>query len=255
MANSLHLFGLPGVPLVKPGDSIPKLIFDSVKKLGDQLNDNDIVVIAQKVISKSEDRFVALETVAPSEYATKLGGQTDKDPRLVELVLSESKEVLRYRKGVLIVVHRLGFVLANAGIDRSNVGPKRGQEWVLLLPKDPNGSCAQIREELRALSGATVAVVINDSFGRAWRNGTTGIAIGSAGLQALVDQRGKRDLFGRPLEATQIGVADEVASAASLLQGQADEGTPFVILRGVRYPEAEDDASILIRKPEEDLFR
>lgn len=254
-SSSLHLFALPGVPLVKPGDDIASLIAEGVGRAGESLCEGDVIVIAQKVISKSEDRFFDLETVTPSERATELGRETDKDPRLVELILSESDRVLRYRRGVLIVVHRLGFVLANAGIDRSNVGPDEGGERVLLLPKDPNASCEGIRSALHDLCGVNVAVVVNDSLGRAWRNGTTGVALGSAGLPALLDLRGQDDLFGRPLEATQIGLADEIASAASLLQGQADEGIPFVVLRGLEHSEAAVDAGTLIRESDEDLFR
>ena len=253
--RSLNLFALPGVPLVQPGDDIATLIVEGVARAGDSLRDGDIIVIAQKVVSKSEDRIVALKTVTPSDRAVELARETDKDARLVELILSESDHVLRYRRGVLIVVHRLGFVLANAGIDRSNVGPDDAPECVLLLPRDPDASCVQIRNNLRDLCGVNVAIVVNDSLGRAWRNGTTGVALGAAGLPALLDLRGQEDLFGRPLEATQLGLADEISSAASLLQGQADEGTPIVVVRGMDFTDAPLDAGTLIRNIEDDLFR
>ena len=252
---SLSLFALPGIPLVEPGDDLAALIAEGIARANESLRDGDVVVIAQKVVSKSENRFFLLDEVTPSEKALGLARETDKDARLVELILSESDRVLRYRQGVLIVVHRLGFVLANAGIDRSNVGPEKEGERVLLLPEDPNASCERIRHGLHDLGGATVAVVMNDSLGRAWRNGTTGVALGSSGLPALMDIRGREDLFGRPLEVTQIGLADEIASAASLLQGQADEGTPFVVVRGMTFSGSPTDAGALIRDSEEDLFR
>lgn len=253
--RSLSLFALPGIPLVQPGDDIATLILEGVGRADESLRDGDIIVIAQKVVSKSEDRFFDLDAVTPSERAIELAGETDKDARLVELILSESDRVLRYRRGVLIVVHRLGLVLANAGIDRSNVGPDESGERVLLLPRDPDASCSRIRDKIRDVCGAKVAVVVNDSLGRAWRNGTTGVALGAAGLPALMDLRGQDDLFGRPLEATQLGLADEIASAASLLQGQADEGTPFVVVRGMEFTDSTVDAGKLIRNSEEDLFR
>jgi len=253
--HTLNLFSLPGIPIVQPGDDIANLIIEGVGRAGKSLNNGDVIVIAQKVVSKSEGRFFDLEAVTPSERAIELANVTDKDARLVELILSESERVLRYRKGVLIVVHRLGYVLANAGIDRSNVGPNESGEHVLLLPIEPDDSCKRIRESIRRSDGVDVAIIMNDSLGRAWRNGTTGVALGVAGLPALMDLRGQDDLFGRPLEATQIGLADEIASAASLLQGQADEGTPFVVVRGLIFAEAPLDAGTLIRNIEEDLFR
>ena len=253
--RSLSLFALPGVPLVQPGDDLATLILEGVARADDSLHDGDIIVIAQKVVSKSEGRIVELESVTPSDRAVELARETDKDARLVELILSESDHVVRHRRGVLIVAHRLGYVLANAGIDRSNVGPDDSRECVLLLPRDPDASCAQIRDKLRDLCGVNVAIVVNDSLGRAWRNGTTGVALGAAGLPALLDLRGQEDLFGRPLEATQLGLADEIASAASLLQGQADEGTPIVVVRGMDFTEAPLDAGTLIRSSEDDLFQ
>ncbi|MDP6122206.1 MAG: coenzyme F420-0:L-glutamate ligase, partial [Rhodospirillales bacterium] len=180
---------------------------------------------------------------------------TDKDPRLVELILSESSEVLRHRPNLVIVLHKLGLVMANAGIDASNIQPGDKGERVLLLPRDPDASAARLRSELRWRTGAEVGIVINDSVGRAWRRGIVGTAIGAAGLAALVDLRGQDDLFGRPLAVTQIAPADEVAAAASLLQGQADEGRPVVLVRGLALAAEGESAADLVRPASEDLFR
>jgi coenzyme F420-0:L-glutamate ligase/coenzyme F420-1:gamma-L-glutamate ligase len=193
--------------------------------------------------------------VEPSERAIALAAELDKDPRFVEVVLSESKRVVRYRPGLLIVEHRLGFVMANAGIDHSNVPANKGAERVLLLPEDPDGSARALRDHLADAFGARVAVIISDSFGRPWRKGTVGVALGSAGLPALVDLRGHPDLFARELLVTEIGFADEIAAAAGLLMGQADEGVPMVLVRGLRWSAPEMPAAALIRPAEHDLFR
>jgi coenzyme F420-0:L-glutamate ligase/coenzyme F420-1:gamma-L-glutamate ligase len=211
-------------------------------------------VIAQKIVSKAEGRQVDLRTVTASERARQLAAEVDKDPRLVEWILSESTEVVRHRKGVLVVAHRSGTVLANAGIDASNVGPD-GDDQVLLLPEDCDRSCRDIRAKLRAYTGIDAGVIIIDSLGRAWRNGTVGVALGAAGLPTLLDLRGQPDLFGRTLRTTQVGIADEIAAAASLLMGQADEGTPVALVRGLQLPEADGSANDLIRARALDLFR
>jgi coenzyme F420-0:L-glutamate ligase/coenzyme F420-1:gamma-L-glutamate ligase len=250
---ALEIIALPGFPLVEPGDDLAALIADGVEASGRALADGDVVVIAQKIVSKAEGRHADLGEVTPSRRAHELAVQCDKDPRLVELILSESQEVLRWRPGVLIVVHRLGVVLANAGIDRSNV--EGDAERVLLLPLDPDATSARLRQALRQRSGAEVAVIINDSIGRAWRGGTVGIALGVAGLPALDDQRQRPDLFGRPLEVSIEAVADELAAAASLVQGQADEGTPVVVVRGFALSGPCSPASALVRSKAEDLFR
>jgi coenzyme F420-0:L-glutamate ligase/coenzyme F420-1:gamma-L-glutamate ligase len=220
---------------------------------GLNLQRGDIIVIAQKIVSKAEGRQVDLRTVTPSELARKLAAEVDKDPRLVELILRESSEVVRYRKGVLVVAHRRGYVLANAGIDASNVAGD--DECVLLLPDDCNRSCRDIRARLAAHTAISPGVLIIDSLGRAWRNGTTGVALGAAGLPALLDLRGKPDLFGRKLKSTQVALADEIAAAASLLMGQADQATPVVLLRGLDLPDAAGSADDLLRDRALDLFR
>jgi len=253
--EQLRLVALPGIPLVQPGDDLTDLILDGVAAAGEELVIGDVLVVAQKIVSKAEDRYVDLRRVTPSERASELAQHTDKDPRLVELILSESVEVLRHRPGALIVVHRLGIVLANAGIDRSNVEPERGGDRVLLLPEDPNASCRRLCLALADRSGVAVGAIINDSVGRAWRNGTVGVALGASGLPVLLDLRGRRDLYGRSLEVTQIGLGDELAAAASLLQGQADEGYPVVLVRGLAPAAPADDADALLRPADEDLFR
>ena len=253
--GTIEVFALAGIPMVRPGDDLAALIADGVAASDLALADGDVVVIAQKIVSKAEGRYAELGEVTPSPRACELAEQCEKDPRLVELILSESQEVLRWRAGVLIVVHRLGVVLANAGIDRSNIEPDGNAERVLLLPLDPDATCARLRQELGQRTGAEVAVIINDSVGRAWRSGTVGIALGAAGLPALDDQRERPDLFGRPLEVSIEAVADELAAAASLVQGQADEGRPVVIVRGVARSGADSPAAALVRPKAEDLFR
>ena len=253
--SALQIVALPDMPLVERGDDLAKLIADGIALAGLQPQPQDVVVIAQKVVSKAEGRSVDLATVVPSARAIELAGQIDKDPRLVELVLSESVRVVRSRPGILIVEHRLGFVMANAGIDQSNVGPSDGTERALLLPVDPDASAEAIRARLAELTGATPAVVIIDSFGRAWRRGTSGVAIGAAGLPSLLDLRGNPDLFGRILQVSITGFADEIAAAASLVMGQGNEAQPVVLIRGLRWTAPANPASNLVRPASEDMFR
>jgi coenzyme F420-0:L-glutamate ligase/coenzyme F420-1:gamma-L-glutamate ligase len=250
----LILIPLRGVPLVQSGDDLAGIVVRALSQSNEKLQARDVLIIAQKIVSKAEGRFVDLKTVTPSPRAADLANATAKDPRVVELILAESTEVLRHRPGAIIVAHRLGFVLANAGIDMSNVGPD-GSERALLLPVDPDGSCRALRSALRERTGVDVAVLIIDSFGRAWRNGTVGTAIGVSGFPALADLRGKPDLFGRPLQITEVGLADELAAAASLLMGQAGEGVPIVLARGVPYERRESGIQELIRPKAQDLFR
>jgi coenzyme F420-0:L-glutamate ligase/coenzyme F420-1:gamma-L-glutamate ligase len=258
-AAELSLRALDGVPLIHAGDDLAAIALTALNDCGIRLQDRDVVVMAQKIVSKAEGRAVALATISPSPQAVSLAAASGKDPRIVELILAESDEVLRVRPGVIIVAHRLGFVAANAGIDQSNVdgnGPDGGaDEHVLLLPVDPDGSCRRIRESLRRRTGIDVAVMIIDSIGRAWRNGTVGAALGVSGMPALLDLRTKPDLFGRPLKTSELGLADELAAAASLAMGQADEGRPIVLARGVPYARREGSARELIRPKEMDLFR
>jgi coenzyme F420-0:L-glutamate ligase / coenzyme F420-1:gamma-L-glutamate ligase len=254
--TSLEVIALKGLPLVRPGDDLVELIA-SVFRWGDVTpRAGDVLVVAQKIVSKAEGRIVDLATVEPSAKALALAAEVDKDPRLVEVILSESIRVVRTaRRGVLIVEHRLGFIMANAGVDQSNVAPADGSPRALLLPKDPDRSAEALRNGLKAAMGIDLAVVINDSFGRPWRQGTVGVAIGAAGLPALIDLRGRPDLFGRTLEVSVIGFADEVAAAASLLMGQADEATPAVLVRGLRWSAPQSTAASLVRPVNEDLFR
>lgn len=252
-APRLALTALPGIPRLRAGDDLAGLLLEGVATAGERLAEGDILVVAQKLFSKAEGRAVDLATVVPSASAEEIGREVDKDPRVVELILRESQSVLRRRPGLLIVVHRLGFVLANAGIDASNV--EGGADRVLLLPVDPDASCRHLRDEIAARTGIHVAVVMNDSIGRAWRMGTVGTALGAAGLPALWDMRGQPDLMGRPLRVTQVAFADQIASAASLLQGEAAEGLPAVLIRGLALPPGESGADTLIRPPHEDLFR
>jgi coenzyme F420-0:L-glutamate ligase/coenzyme F420-1:gamma-L-glutamate ligase len=255
--NNLVLTPLPNVPMVKSGDNLVAIILDGLKNAGISLQDGDVLVIAQKIVSKAEGRWVNLATVRPSQRAQELGEALEKDPRMVELVLRESNQILRTRVGTMIVEHKLGFVCANAGIDHSNVAGEgnRDEEFVLLLPENPDRSAQVIRQALEQRDGVRIAVLIIDSHGRAWREGVVGVAIGLAGMPGLVDMRGKRDLFGYNLRITTIGAADELAAAASLLMGQADEATPIVHVRGFPYELREGSLGELIRPKELDLFR
>lgn len=251
----LRLVALSGLPMVRPGDDLADLILQALERGGERLKDGDVVVVAQKIVSKSEGRTVAIDTVEPSPRAVQLAQETGRDARIVELILSESEEVLRSSYDVIVVVHRLGFVMANAGIDQSNVAQGNGAGVALLLPLDPDASSTALREALRRRTGADVGIIINDSHGRPFRTGTVGVALGVAGLPGLLDLRGRPDLFDRRLRSTEIGLADEIASAASLLMGQADEGRPVILVRGVPHARREGDARELIRPRSRDLFR
>jgi coenzyme F420-0:L-glutamate ligase/coenzyme F420-1:gamma-L-glutamate ligase len=254
---TLTLTPLQHIPLIRHGDNLADIIVEALQKNAIVLAENDIVVIAQKIVSKAEGRAVNLADVTPSRRAIELAGETEKDPRLVEIILQESNEVIRTRLGTIIVEHKLGFVCANAGIDHSNVAGvgNETEEWVLLLPEEPDRSAQSIRQQIESQTGRQVGVLIIDSHGRAWRNGTVGIAIGIAGLPGLQDLRGESDLFGFTLRITQVGVADELAAAASLVMGQASEGTPVVHVRGFPYSLREGSLQELVRPKEQDLFR
>jgi coenzyme F420-0:L-glutamate ligase/coenzyme F420-1:gamma-L-glutamate ligase len=253
--REVRLLALSGVPLVQAGDDLGDIILHAVAQAGEALAAGDVLVIAQKIVSKAEGRLVDLAQIAPSPRAVALTREVDKDARAIQLILDESLEILRVRRDVVIAVHRSGFVMANAGIDFSNVEANNADERVLLLPLDPDGTCERIRSQLQTHAQVPLAVIINDSHGRAWRNGTVGVAIGASGLPALLDLRGKPDLFGRALRITQVGLADELAAAASLLMGQADEATPIVLIRGATYEHHEGCAADLVRPKELDLFR
>jgi coenzyme F420-0:L-glutamate ligase / coenzyme F420-1:gamma-L-glutamate ligase len=255
MPREVTLTPLSGVKLVEPGDDLGAITVAALRGNGVVPEVGDVLVVAQKIVSKAEGRYVDVTTVQPSERAVALAAEVDKDPRFVEVVLSEAKRVVRHRPGLLIVEHRLGFVMANAGIDHSNVAAPDGGERVLLLPVEPDGSAHTLRQRLMDVFGVAIGIIISDSFGRPWRKGTVGVAIGAAGLPAFVDLRGHPDLFGRELLVTETGFADEIAAAAGLLMGQADEAIPIVLVRGLVWSTSDQPAAALVRPAEHDLFR
>ncbi len=255
MALELKLTAVAGLPSINPGDDIVALILEAIAKAELGLLDGDVLVIAQKIVSKAEGQSVHLDAVTPSERAYQVAQATHKDPRLVELILCESDEISRMAPGLLIVRHRLGFTSANAGIDRSNVGQDGSQETVLLLPRDPDASARKIRQKIAEQCGVVIGVIISDSHGRPFRLGTVGVAIGVSGLPALWDRRGETDLHGYTLQHTDVGVGDEIAAAAGLLMGQGAEGLPVVLVRGLSLPPTDGCAADLIRPKEDDLYR
>lgn len=251
----LTLCAVPRIPLIEPGDNLGSLLVSAIRQSDLPLEDGDIVVVAQKVVSKSEDRYVDLASIVPSHRAKRLGALTGKDPRLVEVILSESRRVVRYAPNVLIVEHHLGYVMANAGVDRSNVSPGTCGERVLLIPAEPDRSAQELRDNFVQQFGKQIGVIINDSFGRPWRRGTVGIALGAAGLDSLRDLRGSLDLYDRKLEVSETAFADEVAATASLVMGQANEGLPVVLVSGLCVSGPSIAARELVRPEKEDLFR
>jgi coenzyme F420-0:L-glutamate ligase/coenzyme F420-1:gamma-L-glutamate ligase len=255
MIDQVTIIGLHGVPMVQPGDNLGVIAIAALVEADIAPEVGDVLVVAQKIVSKAEGRLVDVATITPSHEAIALAAETEKDPRFVEVVLSESRRIVRHRANLIIAEHRLGYVMANAGIDHSNVGPGDGAERVLLLPLDPDGSANALREQLIAAYGVPIGVIVSDSFGRPWRRGTVGIALGAAGLPAVIDWRGHPDLFGRALEVTETGFADEIAAAASLVMGQADEGVPIALVRGLKWLAPDAPAADLVRPPEHDLFR
>ncbi|MCC6717305.1 MAG: coenzyme F420-0:L-glutamate ligase [Acetobacteraceae bacterium] len=255
MATSLALHALPGIPMVAAGDDLAALIQAALARAGLTLQPGDVLVLAQKIVSKAEGRIVDIATVTPTPDAIALAATTQKDPRMVQVILDQSVRVVRARPNLIIVEHKRGWIMANAGIDHSNVAPQDGAERVLLLPEDPDASAEALRARLAPQVNGPLGIVISDSFGRAWRRGTAGIAIGAAGLPALVDLRGNPDLFGRILEVSITGFADEIAAAASLLQGQGDEAQPVILVRGLTWNQPAMGAANLVRPPSEDLFR
>jgi len=254
---ALTLSPVVGVPLIQAGMNLIDIVLKGLGESAIDLVDGDILVLAQKIVSKSEGRLVNLAQVIPSDQAVQLAEETEKDPRLVELILQESREVLRTRPGTIIVEHKLGFVCANAGIDHSNVSGNVSsqEEWVLLLPENPDKSADQLRKEVYLRTGKKIGVVIIDSHGRAWRLGVVGTAIGFAGIPGLIDLRGTPDLFGVELRITQVAAADELAAAASLIMGQAAEGNPVIHVRGFPYALRDGNLPELIRPRDLDLFR
>lgn len=253
VGNSLTLHSVSGIPLIRPGDDLAGFILAALADNDLPLHDGDVVVIAQKLVSKAESRLRRLSEVEASAEAINLARSADKDPAMVQLILDESRAVLRHRPGVIIAEHRLGMVLANAGIDRSNVTDDR--DVVLLFPEDPDASARGLKQRFDEHCQARIGVIIADSVGRAWRMGTTGMAIGTAGVEALVNLRGRRDMFGRELEVSEHAVADSLASAAELLMGEADEATPVVVIKGLREGTSTQDSRVLLRPAAEDMFR
>ncbi len=258
LANKNLVFtAIEGFPRIQEGDDLSAILIQLLNEQEISIEDGDILVIAQKIVSKAEGRLVNYANVKPSHTALELEKITHKDPRFIELVLGESKKVIRARYNTLIVEHNRGFICANAGIDHSNIGSdtQLSEEWALLLPLDPDRSAAEIRQRLESHYKKKIGVLIIDSHGRAWRNGTVGITIGLSGLPGLVDLRGTQDMVGFKLKITTVGAADELAAGASLLMGQAAEGTPVIHVKGFPYILRESTLEELIRPEEQDLFR
>jgi coenzyme F420-0:L-glutamate ligase/coenzyme F420-1:gamma-L-glutamate ligase len=251
---AITLVAVPGIPAIRAGDDLARILGDALEAAALRPQQGDVLVVTHKIVSKAEGRYVSLADITPSPRARELAAATGKDAALVEVILSESREVLRFRPGLIITEHRLGMVIANAGVDQSNV-PHGDELRVLLLPQDPDASSEALRAALQERFREPLAVVVSDSVGRAWRQGVVGLAIGAAGLPALLDLRGRRDLEGRALQVTQVGLADEIASAAQLLMGEANEGRPAVLVRGLSWRGPPVPAAALVRERAADLFR
>jgi len=253
----MNLFPIPHLPLIQPGDNLAALMVAGLASVGETLQPGDIVVVAQKIISKAEGRLVKLAEVEPSAEACQLAEVVDKDPRVIQVILDDSRAIIRVRRGLFVVEQRSGWICANAGVDRSNVQPaENGDEYLALLPADADASATQLQAALAALTDVSVAVIINDSHGRAWRFGTTGVCIGCAGLPPIWNQRGLHDLFGYELTSSEECIADELAAAASLLMGQSNEGQPVIIIRGYPLPAFPAAPAHTIQRPAHmDAFR
>jgi coenzyme F420-0:L-glutamate ligase/coenzyme F420-1:gamma-L-glutamate ligase len=247
----LELIGVNGIPLIKEGDDIAQVLWDAFLANSLHATDDDILVVSHKIVSKAEGCMVRLDDIAPSDAARQLARETEKDPRIVQLILNESKEIVRKKPGVIIVEHRLGFVMANAGVDQSNVPAG----YALLLPRDPDQSAEDLRQGWQSRCQKRLAVVIADSVGRAWRNGVIGHAVGVAGMEPLEDLRGRQDMLGRPLRHTQTAIADSIAGAAALIMGETSEAIPFVLVRGFHRNDDSKGIRTLLRDRSEDLFR
>jgi coenzyme F420-0:L-glutamate ligase/coenzyme F420-1:gamma-L-glutamate ligase len=254
VSKRVELLALETIPRIVPGDDLTGAILAACDREDVGPLQDDVLVVAQKVVSKAEGRIVRLAEVEASPEALRLARISAKEPRIVELILRESEAIVRCVPGLIIVRHRLGVVLANAGIDQSNIGAGDEAETALLWPLDPDASAERLRREIAERRGTTTAVIVNDSLGRAWRKGTVGAAIGISGLAGVVDMRGRADLYGRTLRSTEVGQADEIAAAASLVMGQAHEGRPVVIVRGLAYDQRPASAREITRERELDLF-
>jgi coenzyme F420-0:L-glutamate ligase/coenzyme F420-1:gamma-L-glutamate ligase len=250
MTDAIQIIPLHGIPEVAAGDNVAHMIVEAAAS-DPGIRAGDILVVTQKIVSKSEGRVIPLSTVKPSAEALRLAIETEKDPRLVELILRESASIVRQRGPILITETKHGFVCANAGIDASNVGPEGS---VCLLPEDPDRSAQAIRAEIGRATGADIAVIISDTFGRAWREGHTNVAVGVAGMLPFADYVGQSDAFGYELRVSTLAVADELAGAAELVQNKLD-GVPVAIIRGYTYPKGEGTARGMVRPKENDLFR
>lgn len=255
--SKLEVIGLQGIPMIQAGDDIAALILAALSRQNLRLATDDVLVIAQKIVSKAEDRMVRLADIKPDKQAMDLSVKTGKDPRLAALILQEITAIVRTRPGVAIVEHRLGLVHANAGIDQSNIeqGDDEENACALLLPLDPDGSAARLRQTMTELTGVRLGIIISDSTGRPWRLGTVPIAIGAAGVTTLIDQIGQLDLFNRELTITVIGLGDQIAAAAGILMGESDEACPVVLVRGLAHASNTQNAATLIRPKIEDMFR
>ncbi len=252
--NKLTFFAPENFPLVEVDQALLPIIKQVLSQNQFALEDQDVIILAQKIVSKAENRYIDLNTVTPSKRAHELALICQKDPRLVEVILAESQALIRCKPGVIIVRHRLGFIHANAGVDHSNIAHSAAGDRVLLLPENPDRSAQRLRQEIRQTMHRDVAIIINDSFGRPWRIGTSGVCIGCAGIKPLLDHRGETDLFGQSLQNTEVAIGDEIAAAASLLMGQTNEGRPLVVARGLTLPTGDAPATSLIRSEKEDLF-
>ncbi|MCS7109852.1 MAG: coenzyme F420-0:L-glutamate ligase [Candidatus Caldarchaeum sp.] len=252
MVNKIEIIPVKGLPTIKEGDNIGKLIVDRLKDINLGLRDGDIVVVAHSIVSKAEGKTFRLDEIQPSDFAVQLGRLTGKDPRHTEVILRNSKKIVRIGHGIIICETKHGFVCANAGVDASNAG---GSDVVISLPDNPDESALKIRQEIRSLTNVNVAVIITDSFGRPFRKGSVNVAVGCSGINPLADIRGEKDLYGRALRSKVICVADEIASAAGLVMGEADEGIPAAVVRGYSYDPTNIPASAIIRDEHEDLFR
>ncbi|MCH2337669.1 MAG: coenzyme F420-0:L-glutamate ligase [Pseudomonadales bacterium] len=249
----LRVLPVTGLPMIQEGDDLALLITNQLHDNQQLLEHGDVIVVAQKIVSKSEGRLVSLASITPSEEAVRLAAETDKDARLVEVILRESDAVVRHKPGVMIMRHRLGHVGAHAGVDQSNID-HGDDDAALLLPLDPDASAKRLREAIRHRSGKEIGVLISDSGNRPWRLGTTGIAIGASGFTVLDDRRGGTDLYGRELKVTLINRADSIATAATLIMGETTERIPVAIVRGFEYEPVEQNAAMINRPVEEDLF-
>jgi len=253
--GALTAIPIPNLPMVEPGDDLVEIVCAGMENAGISFEEGDVLVLAQKIVSKADGCFTNMDDLEPSEQAIKIAQETGKEPKFVEMVLRESVDVVRTGPNVLIVEHRSGMVMANAGIDRSNIDRGARDDRALLLPDDSDVSARELRDAFVGKTGTTIALIIADSVGRAWRYGTSALAIGCAGIEPLDDQRGDVDMFGHTLEVTEIALADQVAAAANLVMGEATEAIPAAIVRGLEYPRSERPVSVLLRPKNEDLFR